>query len=165
MPRHLLGLAMALALSVVSVVSSPADAQRGGDAPTIRAVTAQLYYEETGSLSRDVLAPPSFALWNTIIGEGDAEHASHATLIRAEVSGRNVAVGAVRVLIVATDTNGRVVGRHEATVDLYDGKTRFFAPLFLSETGCEPITISARLLGRGVASTPVVRTIDFRCGE
>jgi hypothetical protein len=36
----------------------------------ITAIKAMLYFEQTGTFSKDVLADPNFAFWNTIIGEG-----------------------------------------------------------------------------------------------
>lgn len=154
-----------LTLASLLVLTSPAAAQHTASAPRVTAVSAQLYYEETGTFSRNILAPPGFALWNAIIGGGDAEHASSATLVRVEVSGRNVPLGAVRVVVTATGARGRILGRRESRVDLYDDRTKFYAPLFLNDTGCDEITISARLLGRGVSSAPTVQTIPFRCGE
>jgi hypothetical protein len=159
-------LCIGLVLAIISAQTSIAvGAQNTTSAPTVTAVRAQLYFEETGTFSRDILVPPAFVLWNTIIGEGDAGRASHSTLVTAEVSGNHVAVGAVRVTITASGSNGRTLARHETTVDLYDNKVRFYAPLFLVNTGCDKITITARLSGRGVSTTPAVRMIPFHCGE
>lgn len=133
--------------------------------PSITAIHAQLYYEETGAFSGDILGRPDFTLWNTVIGEGDAEYASNATLVTVEIGGKNVDVGAVNVEIRALDAKGRVLAKSVGQVALYDDKTKFYAPLFLQDTGCKPITISARLTGKGIKAKPVSRTIPFACGE
>ena len=152
------------ALAWLLLLTSAVSGQTAATPPLITAVSAQLYYEETGAFSRNVLQG-TFPLWNTIIGEGDAEHASHATLVTVEVRGRNVPLGAVRIAITATDSNGRLLGRRETEVDLYGDKTRFYAPLFLNDTGCDEVTISAWLVGKGVSTARTTRKIPFRCGE
>jgi hypothetical protein len=55
--------------------------------PTITAIRAQLYYERTASFSENIVAPSRIALWNVIVGEGDAEHPSNSTLVTVEVRG------------------------------------------------------------------------------
>lgn len=163
MSKVCIGRALSLALMWCCVVNSPATAQTVP--PAITAIRAQLYYDETASFSENILARRDLELWNTIIGEGGAEHASNSTLITVEVSGRHVPVGALSVEVTAVDANGRLLGRHGSAVALYDGKTRFYAPLFLYDTGCSEITISARLVGEGVNSTTSTSVIPFHCGE
>ncbi|MEQ1781187.1 MAG: hypothetical protein ABMA14_07500 [Hyphomonadaceae bacterium] len=155
------------AFSLVVLVScgvAPAFAQQVVP-PAITAIHAQLYFEETGAFSDDILARGDLALWNTVIGEGDARHASNSTLVTVEVSGKNVAVGAVDVEIRALDAKGRVLSKSSSSVALYDDRTKFYAPLFLQDTGCEAVTISTRLKGKGIKSKSITRTIPFACGE
>jgi hypothetical protein len=57
------------------------------------------------------------------------------------------------------------LAQRTTSVDLYDEKTKFYAPLFVNDTGCEPITISAHLSGKSVSGRPVTRDIQFHCGE
>jgi hypothetical protein len=134
-------------------------------APQIAAIRAQLFYEETGRFSDDILARKEPALWNTFIGEGDAEEASTSTLVTVEVRGKDVPVGSVKVEIVARGEKGKVLSKRLIVVSLYSQKTTFFAPLWLNDTACEPIEISARLIGKGVPKTHVKKTIPFACGE
>lgn len=154
----------AVSLALLGWCGAPAFAQESVP-PSISAIRAQLYYEETGGFSSDILSRPDFALWNTVIGEGDAEYASNSTLVTVEVGGKNVDVGAVSVEIKALDAKGRVLAKSVGSVALYDDKTKFYAPLFLQDTGCKPITISARLTGRGIKARSVSKTIPFACGE
>ncbi len=51
----------------------------------ITSIQAKLFYHDKGTFSRNVLAKPDFGFWNTIIGEGDAEGPSEATLVLVEV--------------------------------------------------------------------------------
>ena len=152
-------------LAVLGVCAVSAAVAQETAPPAISAIRAQLYYEETGAFSDDILERGELALWNTVIGEGDARHASNSTLVTVEVSGKNVAVGAVDVEIRALDAKGRVLAKSSSSVALYDDRTKLYAPLFLQDTGCAAITISARLKGKGIKTKSVTRTIPFACGE
>ena len=129
-------------------------------APKIVAIHAQLFHENSGKFSDDLLRDDAPGLWNTIIGE----NASNFTLVTVEVEGKDVPQG-VRVEVVARGDKRKVRGKAVREVSIYDAKTRFFAPLWLSDTGCEELEISARLIGKGVATTVVKKTVPFKCGE
>jgi hypothetical protein len=134
-------------------------------APKITAIRAQLFYDASGTFSPDVLSQKDVALWNTIIGEGSSGGASTSTFVTVEVGGRNLTVGATKVEITATGNKSRLIQKRVIDVDIYDERTKFFAPFWLYDTGCEPIKISARLIGVGAPRTVVTRTIPFACGE
>jgi hypothetical protein len=134
-------------------------------APKIVAIRAQLFYDATGTFSQDILSQKDLALWNTIIGEGSAGAASTSTFITVEVSGGNMAVGATKVEITATGNKSRLIQKRLIDVDIYDERTKFVAPFWLYDTGCEPIRITARLIGAGAPRTAVTKTIPFACGE
>jgi len=146
------------------IFSAPAAAQ-DIVAPKITAIRAQLYYEETASFSENVVAPSRLALWNVIIGGGDVEHPSNSTLVTVEVRGRHVAVTTVTIEVTATNDDSTVLAHRSMIVDLYGNHTEFYAPLFLYDTGCQEITISARLVGAGADPTVSTATIPFQCGE
>ena len=174
---------LVIAAGIVCVAFSPPNAQTKADAhvrptspaalefpqtkiaPKIVAIRAQLFYDATGTFSQDVLSQKDLALWNTIIGEGSAGAASTSTLVTVEISGRNVAVGATKVEITATGNKGRLIQKRLIAVDIYDERTKFVAPFWLYDTGCEPIKITARLIGVGTPRTAVTKTIPFACGE
>src|SRR5215471_7325217 len=134
-------------------------------APKITAIRAQLYYDAKGTFSDGLLTQKDLALWNTIIGEGSAGSGSTSTFVTVEISGRNLPVGATKVQITATGDKSRLIQRKIMPVDIYDERTKFFAPLWLYGTGCEAITISARLIGGSAPATVVTRKIPFACGE
>jgi hypothetical protein len=134
-------------------------------APKITAVRAQLFYDASGTFSGDILSQRDLALFNTIIGEGSAGQASTSTFVTVEISGRNLPVGVTKVEITATGNKARLIQRKLIGVDIYDQRTKFFAPFWLYETGCEEIKISARLIGKGAPATVVTKRIPFVCGE
>ena len=101
----------------------------------------------------------------TIIGEGGSGGASNFTLVTVEVQGKDVPVGAVKIQVVARDSKRKIIAMNTAEVTLYDAKTSFNAPLFLYNTGCDEIEISASLLGKGIKKNAVKAKIPFACGE
>ena len=133
--------------------------------PKIAAVRAQLYYDTTGKFSPDILSTKEFALWNTIIGEGSAEAPSTSTLVTVEITGKNVPVRSLKVEIIATGDKNRLIQRRLIDVELYDERTKFFAPFWLYDTGCQPIRIVTRLIGKGAPTGVVTKAIPFACGE
>ena len=134
-------------------------------APKITAIRAQLFYDATGTLSEDILSQKDLALWNTIIGGGSAGAASTSTFVTVEISGRNLPVGATKVEVTARGDKNRLIQTRVIDVDIYDERTKFFAPFWLYDTGCEPIKVSARLMGVGAPRTVFTKTIPFACGE
>lgn len=130
-------------------------------APSITGIKAQLFHDNKGTLSEDFLAKPDQELFNVIIGE----NASNATLVTVEVSGKNLPQQAYRVEVVATGDKGKVVARTSREIAIYDAKTKFYAPLLIDDTGCRPIKVTAKLMGKGVKAKPMTKTLDFVCGE
>src|SRR5919202_6847730 len=55
----------------------------------ITGIKAMLFFEQKGTFSDDILSRPNIALWNTVIGEGDAGIPSNSTLVLVEVSGEH----------------------------------------------------------------------------
>lgn len=153
----------AAALATALVLSAPVQAK--GPVAEITDLKAQLYYRNKGTLSDDLLKQKDLSLWNTIIGEGSSGGASTVTLVTVEVSGKDVPLGEIKVEIVATVEKGKVIGKHVSEVTIYDADTKYFAPLLLNDTGCQEIKIAAKLTGKGIKMSPIVKTIPFQCGE
>lgn len=141
---------------------------RGAGAPPpyrITAIKAMLFYDGTGTFSRDVLAKPDFSFWNTIIGEGDAESPSNSTLVLIEVGGNpspNEAAPSRKVEFTAATPRGVLLKRASHIGLFANGK--YYSAFWLYDTGCQPIKITARILGQANAST-MTRSIPFSCGE
>lgn len=152
-------------LSFVVAAVVAASSAFAAEAPKITAIRAQLYFEGSGKLSDDVLASGENTLWNTIIGEGGAGAPSNFTLVTVEVTGKDVPQGAVKVQITARGYKRKIVGQRTMEVSIYDEATKFLAPLFLYDTGCDEIEVTARLIGKGVAKTVLKKVIPFKCGE
>ncbi|HEV7796753.1 MAG TPA: hypothetical protein VGO73_01260 [Pyrinomonadaceae bacterium] len=127
---------------------------------------AMLFYDGSATFSRDVLAKLEFTFWNTIIGEGDAEAPSNSTLILVEVTGNpssNEAPPARKVELTAMASR-KLLLKRTIDIGLFGDSDKFYAAFWLYETGCEPVTLSARIVGQVQASS-VTRKILFECGE
>jgi hypothetical protein len=114
-------------------------------------VHAQLYYQETGRLSDDVLnRPKPFIFWNAIIGEGDADEIADDLLISVQLIGdkfggpeRNQKIVDDPVTLTATDQKGKVVGSRTFRHVLLSTKGTATLPLWLNDVTCESIKIKA----------------------
>ena len=132
----------------------------------ITAIKAMLFYDGKGTFSRDVLTKPDFRFWNVIIGEGEAEGPSNSTLVLIEVTGhpsRDEASPSRSIVFTAT-SGGKVLLRKVTRIGLFSDEGKFYAGFWLYDTGCQPIKISARIVGQTQPSS-LSKTIPFACGE
>lgn len=131
----------------------------------ITAIKAMLFYDGKGTFSRDVLAKPDFTFWNTIIGEGDAEGPSNSTLVLVEITGNpspDEASPLRKVEFIAT-AERRVILKRTTDIGLFENG-KHYAAFWLYDTGCQPVKITARIIGQAQPSS-MSRTIPFACGE
>lgn len=144
-------LLLAAILSIAGTATAP---------PQLTEMRAQLHYEETGTLSPDILTTKDFVLWNTIIGEGSADEIANNLLVSVHVkAARETMVGPLRIIATGRG-NRRVIDR---TFDgiLTSSRGDAWKAVLLYDIGCEgPLTITARL-GRST----IVKTLRFACGE
>jgi hypothetical protein len=134
------------------------------------AIRAQLWYPNTGRLSKDVLADKGFVLYNTIIGEGDAEEPSLHTLVTVEVIGRpgeDSAEREVEVVCELTRKFGKrprvLASRKEAPQRM--GKTgKWLIPVWIVDHPPVPVKVTAILKGQG---KPIKKSvvINYTGGE
>jgi hypothetical protein len=156
-------------LSFAAIVPAASKSQK---APVfkIAAIKALLFYEDKGTFSKDILADPNFALWNTIIGGGSAEGHSTSTLIIVELSGGPESYEPSRQLeFTATyksaGKNARpIIVKRITDTGIFNKQGNWFAAFWLYDTGCEPVKLSARILGQPQPSA-MTKRIGFQCGE
>jgi hypothetical protein len=129
---------------------------------TIQRIKAFLYHDQTGELSEeDILAPPVRELFNVIIGTNP----SHATMVVVELSGEAGSYESGRkVSLTVTGKKGRVVLKKSTSLGVFGKDGKYFVAFWLYETGCEPLSLSAKLTGQPSASKADA-TINFICGE
>lgn len=132
----------------------------------ITAIQAKLFYYDKGTFSRNVLAKPDFGFWNTIIGEGDADGPSDSTLVLVEVSGKSSEgeMPPSRKVELTAVARGKVLLKRAIEVGLFSDDHKFYAAFWLYDTGCEPVKLTARIVGQSQPSS-MSKTIPFECGE
>jgi hypothetical protein len=154
-------------LAAAAILLAPAAA----DAAEIGRIRAHLVYEETGRLSADLLTAQGMALWNTIIGEGDAEEMANDLLILVEVLG----AGAQQEFIeepleigVRRDESfsigrprGRVNRQRRFESLLTSDEGRVWKALYLPDAGCAGRLEISATIGRSTRRA----TLDLVCGE
>ena len=158
--RFISAAALALALST----AAPAHAQTREPAYRITAIRAQLFYSDRGTFSGDVLADTGKALWNTVIGEGDAGGPSSSTLVVVEVTGAPGSYEPERSVELTATAEGKVLLRAAQPAAILNRRGKMYAGFWLPETGCRRIRLTARMRGQTRASE-MRREIPFECGE
>jgi hypothetical protein len=153
--------AFILSLLVLLVGASPPPHERARDIRLV-GIQAKLYHPSTATFSRDLLADPPFALWNTVIGEGEAESPSNATLVLVELSGTAGDYGNGSSVRLRASAAGRVLVNRAARLSAFGADGRQFVAFWIYDSGCETIDLTASLSMR---SATVRARIPFACGE
>jgi len=129
----------------------------------ITAIRAQLFYSDSGTLSENIIDKRDFHLWNSGIGEGSAQGPSSKVLVTVELTGTEtegrLLLNAVPVKI---KNNQKVLIDTEEEPGFFS-KKKYVFPILVSETGCGPISIEAKIKGK--PSSLVKKNIQFGCGE
>jgi hypothetical protein len=149
-------------LMVVGFCSTPmASAPRKPPLPfAISALQAMLFYEHTGTLSPDVLAEPKMVLRNRRTAQGR----STTMLVVVEITGEPGAFDPRRkVVLTATDAHTLNFTK-TSEVGILSEEGKFFVGFWLYNTGCYPMTLTARLTRQSRAAF-VQRVINFQCGD
>jgi hypothetical protein len=137
----------------------------------IDSIQAFLIYEENGKLSQNIL-DGKFTFWNTVIGEGDAEGHSSATLVEVIISTDGKTDKTFPVLqFSAISEDGKRIN-YTKTVDYFfpkEGASKVYVPFLLHDTGCEKIKLIVKLVNSKNKPTityqTVTKVIPFVCGE
>ena len=142
---------------------------------TITSIQAKLFYDNTGTFSRDVseseaemdrFVVPSI-LWNTPMEGSAREGASTSVLVTVEVSGEYAAAPLRRIEFTARyapiDAHRELVVRRFAPIWIRE-QGKYVAGFWLNEAGCNPVRLSARIVGQKKSSL-MRRVIRFGCGE
>ncbi|WEK47206.1 MAG: hypothetical protein P0Y56_02685 [Candidatus Andeanibacterium colombiense] len=142
----------------------PAPASAAGDGVTLGKLTAQLYYKNSGTLSRDVLnRTPPVSFWNTGAGEGDVQEPAEDMVVSvtlANASDDGVFLDETLELWV-TDARGKQIARRNFKGILvpYNGKVA--NPLWLQDIQCAGrLTFHAKFRGKEVRGQ-----VSMDCGE
>ena len=164
-----MGQVFMLALLLLGSTRNVLSARQESEAASYRLsrIRAQLFYDDRGTFSRNILSEPGsphFNLFNVIIGGGSAEGGSHSTLVVVEVTGEPGAFEVGRSVELTATVGGRVTLRQAVDLGPLSDRGRRFIGFWLYDTGCRPVSLSARVLGQRQPST-IRAEIPFICGE
>jgi len=139
--------------ALLAAPSAPPDASVG-------AIRMQLFYEDSGRLSKDIAPPAEFTGWNIVIGEGSAEEAANDLLVLVEV---RVPPGRAldQPLSVVARADGKVLGQRRFDNLLTTMEGRTWKALWLTDVGCAGrIEVTAT-----IARSTKKSAISLDCGE
>jgi len=164
-----------LLLSALAFGFSTSTANAQTNPHQIVSLKAQLFYEDKGTFSEGDAAeddhgppysPPKF--WNTPM---QYENRSTSVLVVVEVSGEGNSERRLQFTasyIPFTRASKEIVVRRVAPVNISikagAKPDHYFVGFWLYKTGCNPVKLSARILGQRRTAT-VKRVIKFGCGE
>ena len=133
---------------------------------TITSLKAMLFYDNEGTFSEDVALPDSepfpipSPLWNTTAS-------STSVLVTVEVNGEYADAPSRRIEFTAKyqplDARRVIVVRRLSPIWIRENG-KYIAGFWLNDAGCNPVWLSARILGQG-KSTTTKKIIKFGCGE
>ena len=129
-------------------------------APKVGAFKMQLYYENTGRLSKDISPPVEFSGWNTIIGEGSAEEAANDLLVTVEVKGPPGEYIEMPLTLVAR-AKGKVLAQRKFDSLLTTTEGRTWKALWLNDVGCAGRIEVTATIGRSTRKS----ALSLDCGE
>ncbi len=153
-----------VAASGSAALAQPA-AQRPPPSFAIERVQAFLYFHGTGTFGDKDLTAGGVALWNTIIGEGDAGAPSTAMLVKVDVVGPSFANQDGKVVVVAKAGRKVLAKATFALGDYFEEHGHAITlPLLVTGVGCDEVTLSATLSGKGKRGAATA-TVPFACGE
>jgi hypothetical protein len=164
-----------LPLLTLSLLSSATASNQQTSHFKVAGMKAMLFYEDKGTFSADVsdvdngppYSPPR--LWNTPI---QYENRSSSVLVTVEVAGEPEAQPERRLEFTARYLplgirRREVVVRKIVTISIptkLNEKDNFHAGFWLYNVGCDPVRLTARIIGPRETST-MKRVIRFDCGE
>ena len=139
----------------------------------ISEITAFLYYNGNknlkdeniaGTMSENIIDNETLALWNTIIGAGDAKGISNQTFVVVKIIG-NPKEYISRNVRLTVMKDKKVFFKQTQEFAILDQNSKYYAAFLLYDTGCGEITLIAEISNNKIVESKLAKTIPFRCGE
>jgi hypothetical protein len=160
---RVVGLIALLGLAVAN------DFRAEGGKYSVAAIHAHLYYQSTGEVNpRDLLDGQGHALWNTIIGEGEARKPSAAILVLVDLTGPTFLKCDGRLRLTATDREKTLLDQTLLLDIWFNEGGKVVLPFLVCGTGCSELEITAALedLPATMVKTGTLKkVVPFKCGE
>ena len=127
-------------------------------------VRAQLFFSDRGTFSENLIGRKDLALWNTVIGGGDAGGASQSMLVIVAVSGQPGSYDGKRQVELRARDARREVFRRRQPLSVLNKEGGGYIAFWLYDIGCSPLTLTAVITGQNGGARKA-ESIPFRCGE
>ena len=129
---------------------------------SINSIKAYPFYNFTGKIGTiNLIDNPKLSLWNSITGDGSIGGASNDTMAVVDISGPAMQYAPKKIQITAL-VQGKTLVQRTFSTSVFDAQGRYYIPLLINDTGCQPLTITAQLVD---AKQKISKTIPFACGE
>lgn len=126
----------------------------------IKSMRARLFMSRDGSFGEDLLASDEARiLWNIGI-----HYSSDAVLVVVEVAGPPDVREPYRRLAFTATSGRRVLLSQTVPIYNFFDDARYHAAFIVHGTGCDPVKLTARILGQRKPAT-MTKLINFQCGE
>jgi hypothetical protein len=154
-------------LALFAITARAQTAKPNHSSYRVAAIRAMLFYTDSGTFSPDLLTYKGLInLWNVPANQR-ADHEiggpSNATLVVIEIRGPSDSYIPNRRVDFRATTAKKVLSHRSSDIYLSGTGVGYLA-FWLTDTGCEPIQLSARLIGQAEASRQSAE-IPFHCGE
>jgi hypothetical protein len=121
----------------------------------------RLWYQESGRLSDNIAPPAVVSLWNTVIGEGDAEEIANNAIFTAQIRTDGEQNVDQQLTLSATDSSGNLLAKRTFANILTSQTGVAVLPLWVGDVGCAGTVLFSARIGSESRSF----SIDFACGE
>jgi hypothetical protein len=121
----------------------------------------RLWYQETGRLSDNIAPPMTPTLWNTMIGEGQAEENANDVLFTAQILTDGEQFVDKPAVLTATNAAGKVLAKRTFPSTLTGQAGGAVLPLWVEDIACAGVVVFSARIGSEKSSF----SIDFACGE
>jgi len=164
-----------VAVVIVAILGARDASAEGGQSSSNRAaapvafglagIHAHLFYEPLGKIDERDLVTDKIGLWNTIIGEGDAEAPSSTTMVTVDVAGPSFPTGTKGTISFVAKSEKRLLRRETVKLEeFFSEGSKLSIPFVVVGTGCGTLKIDVELSMKGSKSR-LSKTLEYPCGE
>jgi hypothetical protein len=148
-----------LAIALLGVDSAYAEKQLDG--LRLDTISIQLFYQTTGSLSRNIAPPAKFHAWNTIIAEGDAREPARDMLVTARLtSKKDEANSSTPMTLSVTGKDGKILAQRTFNHIFFE-RGHSIQALFVPDSTCAGHIVVEAIFGNAKKTV----ALDLNCGE
>jgi len=124
-------------------------------------IDVRLFYHHSGTFSEPI--DKRTALWNTIIGAGDAKEPSSSLFVDVIVKGAPGSYKPKTVLRLTTtnEQTGKVIAKQIKEVGVLSAEGEYHLGFWLADTGCDPLRLVAGFRDGNQHKV----FVPFKCGE